>query len=136
MIITGDTYIGRTAARSSSEWHSAWGGASSERRRYQSYLACVLGNAEHTNLQSYALIDIPSKTLPRFVILPDSKKEVHVILLEDIIRFNLSNLFAPFGYNQFSSHIVKLTRDAEIEIDNDFQSNVVEEIEKGLKSSF
>jgi len=98
------------------------------------YLACVLGNAEHTNLQSYALIDIPSKTLPRFVILPDSKKEVHVILLEDIIRFNLSNLFAPFGYNQFSSHIVKLTRDAEIEIDNDFQSNVVEEIEKGLKS--
>ena len=44
MIITGDTYIGRTAARSSSEWHSAFGGASSERRRYQSYLTCVLGN--------------------------------------------------------------------------------------------
>jgi hypothetical protein len=44
VIITGDTYIGRTAARSSSEWHSAFGGASSERRRYQSYLACVLGN--------------------------------------------------------------------------------------------
>ena len=98
------------------------------------YLACVLGNDAHTNLQSYALIDIPSKTLPRFVILPDSKKEVHVILLEDIIRFNLSNLFAPFGYNQFSSHIVKLTRDAEIELDHDFQSNVVEELEKGLKS--
>lgn len=98
------------------------------------YLACVLGNATHINLQSYALIDIPSKTLPRFVILPGSQKEKHVILLEDIIRFNLSNLFAPFGFNQFSSHIVKLTRDAEIEIDNDFHSNVVEEIEKGLKN--
>jgi hypothetical protein len=49
MIITGDTYVGRTAARSSSEWHSALGVASSERRRCQSYLACVLGNDSALN---------------------------------------------------------------------------------------
>jgi hypothetical protein len=44
MIITGDTYVGRTAARTSSEWHTAFGGASLEDRRCHSYLACVLGN--------------------------------------------------------------------------------------------
>ena len=44
MIITGDTYVGRAAARSSSEWHAPFMSVSPERRRYQSYLACVLGN--------------------------------------------------------------------------------------------
>lgn len=44
MIINGDTYVGRAAARSSSEWHASFMSVSLERRRYQSYLACVLGN--------------------------------------------------------------------------------------------
>lgn len=44
MIITGDTYVGRAAARSSSEWHAPFMSVSPERRRYQSCLACVLGN--------------------------------------------------------------------------------------------
>lgn len=44
MIITGDTYVGRAAARSSSEWHAPLMSVSPEHRRYQSCLACVLGN--------------------------------------------------------------------------------------------
>jgi len=44
VIITGDTYVGRAAARSSSEWHAPFMSVSPERRRYQSCLACVLGN--------------------------------------------------------------------------------------------
>ena len=51
MIITGDIYVGRAAARSSSEWHSAFWGASSERRRCQSCLASVLGNDSALNFE-------------------------------------------------------------------------------------
>src|SRR5690606_26899394 len=57
-----------------------------------------------------------------------------IILLEDIVRFNLRNLFAPFGFNRFLGYIIKVTRDAELDIDNDISNNVIDEIEKGLKN--
>jgi len=98
------------------------------------YLACVLGSDLNPMIQRYALIQIPEKEIPRFVILPSSKEQTDVILLEDIIRYNLKFLFAPFGFNRFISHIVKLTRDAELELDNDLHNNVIEDLEKGLKN--
>lgn len=98
------------------------------------YLACVLGSDINPMIQRYALIQIPEKEIPRFVILPSTKDQTDVILLEDIIRYNLKFLFAPFGFNRFISHIVKLTRDAELELDNDLHNNVIEDLEKGLKN--
>lgn len=98
------------------------------------YLACVLGNSQNPMLQRYALISIPTKVLPRFVILPSEEGMRDIILLEDIIRFNLPNLFAPFGFNRFLGYIIKVTRDAELEIDNDVNTNLIDELEKGLKN--
>jgi polyphosphate kinase len=98
------------------------------------YLACVLGNSQNPMLQRYALIQIPEKEIPRFVPIPAAKGEINLILLEDIIRYNLKFLFAPFGFNRFSSHIVKLTRDAELELDNDLNTNIITDLEKGLKN--
>lgn len=100
------------------------------------YMACVLGHTRNPMLQRYALIEIPTKVLPRFIILP-SENDVHdIILLEDIIRYNLPNLFAPFGFNRFLGYLIKVTRDAELEIDNDIEisSKLIEELEKGLKN--
>jgi polyphosphate kinase len=98
------------------------------------YLACVLGNTKNPLLQRYALIEIPSKVLPRFVILPSVGAEKDIILLEDIIRFSLPNIFAPFGFNRFLGSIIKVTRDAELEIDNEVSTNIIDELEKGLKN--
>lgn len=97
------------------------------------YLACVLGNTNNPMLQRYALIEIPTKVLPRFLILPSEKGKHDIILLEDVIRFNLPNLFAPFGFNRFLGYIIKVTRDAELDIDNDISTNIIEKLEKGLK---
>ncbi|MFN5890415.1 MAG: polyphosphate kinase 1 [Bacteroidota bacterium] len=98
------------------------------------YLACVLGHDTNPLMQRYALIELPVGELSRFVLLP-SKKGVHdIILLEDVIRFNLPYLFAPFGFNRFMGHTIKVTRDAELDMDSDLQSNVIDELEKGLKN--
>lgn len=97
------------------------------------YLACVLGNKETPALHRFALIEIPTKVLPRFVILPSEDGAKDIILLEDIIRYNLNHLFAPFGFNRFLGYIIKVTRDAELEIDNDVNTNLIDELEKGLK---
>jgi len=98
------------------------------------YLACVLGNTRSSLLQRYALIEIPTKVLPRFVILPSEEGCTDIMLLEDIIRFNLPVLFAAFGFNRFLSSIIKVTRDAELDIDNEVNTNLIDELAKGLKN--
>ncbi len=98
------------------------------------YLACVLGNSKDAMLQRYALIEIPTAVLPRFMILPSEGKETNIILLEDMIRLNLPSLFASFGFNRFMGYIIKVTRDAELEIDNDVNTNIISQLEKGLKN--
>ncbi len=99
------------------------------------YLACLLGNTASSMLQRYALIEIPTKVLPRFVIMPSKAGTKDIILLEDIIRYNLPALFAPFGFDKFMGYIIKVTRDAELDIDNeDSTANIMVELEKGLKN--
>lgn len=98
------------------------------------YMACVLGNTGNPMLQRYALIEIPTRVLPRFIIMPSKKGQHDIILLEDIIRYNLPHLFAPFGFNRFLGYIIKVTRDAELDIDNDINTSVIDKIEKGLKN--
>ncbi len=98
------------------------------------YLACVLGSTKASMLRRYALIEIPTKILPRFIILPSENGHTDIILLEDIIRLNLSSLFAPFGFDQFTGSIIKVTRDAELDLDNDLNNNIIDELAKGLKN--
>ncbi|HEX2629429.1 MAG TPA: polyphosphate kinase 1 [Chitinophagaceae bacterium] len=98
------------------------------------YLAVVMWKKESALKKKYALLEIPSRVLGRFLILPSKPDEHHIILLEDIIRFNLPDIFSYFGYDQYQSHIFKVTRDAEIDIDNDLSTNIIQKLEKGLKN--
>jgi len=99
------------------------------------YLAVVMWKKESAFRKKYALIEIPSRVLGRFKILPSPKPdEHHIILLEDVIRFNLPDIFSYFGYDHYQSHIFKVTRDAEIDIDDDVSTNIIQKIEKGVKN--
>jgi len=97
------------------------------------YLAVVLARQDNSVRQKFALIEIPTSTLPRFIILPAKEGEHDIILLEDVIRFCLPHVFSYFGYDKFSAHIIKVTRDAELDIDNDISTSLIHQIEKGLK---
>lgn len=97
------------------------------------YLACKLSKADGTIPQRYALVSVPTR-LPRFVILPSQQNNKYIILLEDIIRYCLPQIFSYFNYDTFSSNIIKVTRDAEIDIDNDISTSLIQKIEKGLKN--
>lgn len=97
------------------------------------YLACKLSKKDGSIPQRFALVSVPRR-LPRFVILPTIKDSNYIILLEDIIRYCLPQIFSFFGYDTFSSNIIKVTRDAEIDIDNDVSVPLIQKIEKGLKN--
>lgn len=98
------------------------------------YLACKLSKKDRSVPQKFALVSVPTRRLPRFIILPSKNTVQYIILLEDIIRFCLPHIFSFFGYDTFSAHIIKVTRDAEIDIDNDVATSLIQKIEKGLKN--
>jgi polyphosphate kinase len=97
------------------------------------YLACKLSKSDGSIVQRFALVSVPTR-LARFVILPPANGNNYIILLEDVIRFNLPQIFSYFGYDTFSAHIIKVTRDAEIDIDNDISTSLIQKIMKGLKN--
>ncbi|MEO8710673.1 MAG: polyphosphate kinase 1 [Parafilimonas sp.] len=98
------------------------------------YLGVVMRREDTAYNQKYALIEVPSRIVGRFIKLPAPEGQQHIILLEDIIRFNLPFIFSYFNYTRFESYIFKVTKDAELDIDNDVTTSFVQKIEKGLKN--
>lgn len=80
----------------------------------------------------YAVIEIP-KTINRFVVLPSTDEKTHIILLDDVIRHNLSSIFNIFDYESVSAHMIKITRDAQLEIDSDLSKSMLEKIATSVK---
>lgn len=98
------------------------------------YLGVVMWKKDSTMRKKFALIEVPSRMVGRFVILPSGPEEHRIILIEDVIRFNLPEIFSYFGYDEYHSHVFKVTRDAELDIDSDISTNIIQKIEKGLKN--
>ncbi len=91
----------------------------------------TIGDTKRRN--KYALIEVPTKTVSRFVVLPSKANKKFIILLDDVIRFCLNDIFAVFGLKAAEAYNIKLTRDAELDIDNDVSQSIMEKISKGLK---
>lgn len=80
----------------------------------------------------YALIEVPTDLLPRFVIIPSNDGKTYIILLEDVIRYELDDTFYMFSYQKISSYIFKLTRDAELDLDDDVAESYVKIVAKSI----
>lgn len=96
------------------------------------YLAVEM-STQGRGKKRYSIIEIPSKTCSRFVHLPSDDKNQHIILLEDIIRFGLPFIFSMLEYNTFRAYDIKITRDSELDIDDDFQVSYLNKIHKSLE---
>lgn len=99
------------------------------------YLGVAMRKKDWQYQSNYAIIEIPSRFVGRFVLLPtEDPEEKNVMLLEDVITFNLPHIFSYFGYDEFAANAFKVTKDAELDLDNDIKTNFAEKIEKGLKN--
>ena len=96
------------------------------------YLASSLYNSG-SRRSEYALIEIPTDALSRFVILPKEEDRHYVILLDDVIRYCLRDIFSIFPFDRFEAFTIKLTRDAQLDLDDDLYESYIEKISKGLK---
>jgi polyphosphate kinase len=98
------------------------------------YLAIVMSHKNNAYDQKFSLIEIPSKSIGRFIQLPSKQGTSNIILLEDLIRFNLPIIFSHFKYNKFEAHVFKITKDAEIDLDQEVGINFIDKISKGIKN--
>lgn len=80
----------------------------------------------------YALIEIP-KSINRFIVLPDEGEKKFIIMLDDLIRYNLGQIFNIFNYETLTAHMIKLTRDAELDLDSDLSKSFVEKLSASIK---
>ena len=80
----------------------------------------------------YALIELPT-TLNRFIELPQIGDKHYIIMLDDVIRFCLHLIFSIFNYESLSANMIKITRDAELDIDDDLSKSFVEKISSSVE---
>lgn len=97
------------------------------------YLAVVLQVKGKPSQEKYALVEVPVNTLSRFLILPAENEKRFIILLDDVIRYCLHDIFSVFGFNSYKAYAIKFTRDAELDIDNDVSKSFLELMAESLK---
>ncbi len=96
------------------------------------YLAIYLTGNDNQK-KRYALLEIPTDILPRFVVLPELEDNKYVIFIDDIIRFGLKEIFFIFDYDEIPAYTIKLTKDSEIELTDDISESYTDKLSKGLQ---
>ncbi|HNW57257.1 MAG TPA: polyphosphate kinase 1 [Bacteroidales bacterium] len=86
-----------------------------------------------TQKKKFALLDIPTGVLPRFVILPDIGEDKYIIFIDDIIRYGLKDIFFIFDFDEFAAYTIKLTKDAELEIVDDISESYIDKLSRSLQ---
>lgn len=81
----------------------------------------------------FALLEIPTNVLPRFIVLPDVGDDKYVMFLDDVIRFGLKDIFFLFDFDEVSAHTIKLTKDAELDIADDISESYIDKLERSLQ---
>ena len=86
--------------------------------------------AESPQRRRYALVQIPTHYGPRFIELPGTGERHDIVFLDDIIRAHLDEIFP--GYHVKDSYCIKLSRDADLQIEDEFSGDLVEKIASSL----
>ncbi|NAX20690.1 polyphosphate kinase 1, partial [Vibrio sp. V39_P1S14PM300] len=96
------------------------------------YIAVELRKGEN---RQYALLEIPTDHLPRFVMVPEQKgkRRKTIILLDNIIRYCFDDIFQGFfEYDELNGYAMKMTRDAEYDLSNEVEHSLLEQMSEGL----
>ena len=98
------------------------------------YLAVKVSRQSPKISSDYAFLELPVSECGRFVRLPDSNGCSYLMYVDDVVRCCLPLVFEGLGYTTFEAYTFKFTRDAEMEIDNDLRTGMLQKISKGVKS--
>ena len=80
----------------------------------------------------FALIQMPTD-LERIVVLPERDGQQFVMLLDDLIRHQMQHIFQLLSPTNIKAHMVKFTRDAELDFDDDINMSYVEKVASSVR---
>ncbi len=86
----------------------------------------------NTDDNQYALIEFP-RSLERFIVLPKKQGKDYVLLLDDLLRYFLHDIFSIFNYQSISAYMIKITRDEELDFDSDLSTSFLKKISDSVK---
>jgi len=95
------------------------------------YLAVKMVINESSQHQ-FSLIEI-SKSMDRFVVLPEKDGKSYIIMLDDLLRYCLHDIFSIFNFDSISAHMIKITRDGELDFESDLSKSFIEKISDSVK---
>ena len=108
----------------------------SKRKKYDftDNKAFLIANMKFKKQESiYSIVEIP-KNISRFVALPKKSSKQYIMLIDDIIRYHLNIIFSYYNYERIDAHMVKITRDAEMDIDDiDLSKSYIKKISEYVK---
>lgn len=84
--------------------------------------------------KDFAVIELPTAEFGRFIQLPDSDGKTYLMFLDDVVRYCLPMIFVGMRYTDYEAYTFKFTKDAEMELDSDLRTGVLQKIAKGVKS--
>jgi len=94
----------------------------------KAFLIVNLRLKDKSNL--YALVEIPTN-ISRFIVLPKKGDRQYIMFIDDIIRYHLHIIFSFFNYSKIEAHMLKITRDAELDIDDiDLSKSYIKKIQE------
>ena len=108
----------------------------SKRKKYdftdnKAFLITKMSFKKHDDI--HAIVEIP-KNISRFVVLPKESKNQYIMLIDDIIRYHLKIIFSYYNYDSIDTHMVKITRDAEMDIDDiDMSKSYIKKISEYVR---
>ncbi|MCL4144549.1 UNVERIFIED_CONTAM: hypothetical protein GTU68_014456 [Idotea baltica] len=82
--------------------------------------------------KQFALVEIP-KNINRFVVLPKQDDKNFIIMIDDLIRYCLSDIFNIFDYKSITAHMIKITRDGELDFESDLSKSFMDKISDSVK---
>ncbi|MDD3876536.1 MAG: polyphosphate kinase 1 [Bacteroidales bacterium] len=97
------------------------------------YLAVCMQKNKNPKNKNYAIVKVPVSSISRFLVLPTLNEKQYVILLDDVLRHCMGEIFNIFDFDTYSAFTIKFSRDAELDIDNDVDKSFLDKITDSLK---
>ncbi len=95
-----------------------------------SYLIVRMSGAKNY----YALIEIPTDAIPRFIRMPSEGDSTTLMFLDDIIRLCIDKVFCHlFDYDSIEAYSIKMNRDAEYDLSGNLDKSLLEDMSESLK---
>lgn len=85
------------------------------------------------DIKYFAIIEVPTYIFSRFIVLPSQGNKKYFMMLEDVIRHNLDEIFDIFEYDHIEAHSIKSSKDAELDLDQDVQKSFMDRIARSVE---